>query len=92
MARTTRTTTQRGYGWTHRQARAAALAGLRDGAPCHLCGAPMYRTQQLDLDHNTTRTQYRGLAHSACNRRDGAQRGNSMRNSNRPHTTHSRQW
>lgn len=79
MARTTGTTTQRGYGWKHRQARAAALARLHAGTPCHLCGHPMYHTQALDLDHTPTRSGYRGLAHAACNRADGARRGNAQR-------------
>jgi hypothetical protein len=31
----------------------------------------MYRTQQLDLDHDDDRQGYRGLAHARCNRQAG---------------------
>lgn len=64
---------QRGLGWTHRRARAAALSRLYDGQPCVRCGGPMYRADArlLDLDHTDDRSGYRGLAHRTCNRRAG---------------------
>jgi hypothetical protein len=78
----TGTTTQRGYGATHKQARAAALADLQryDGQPCHHCGKPMWHATAalLDLDHTDDRTAYRGLAHRGCNRRAG--QAKAMRN------------
>lgn len=70
---TPRTTTQRGYGWQHQQARAKAITRMYDGQPCTRCGQPMYRDEArlLDLDHTDDRTTYRGLAHRSCNRRAG---------------------
>jgi hypothetical protein len=67
-------TTDKGYGWTHQQARRDALRALEDGTRCGHCGQPMYRAQgrHLDLDHTDDRTAYRGLAHRGCNRRAGA--------------------
>ncbi|WP_050592809.1 endonuclease domain-containing protein [Salinispora pacifica] len=67
------TTTQRGYGWVHQQARTKALAELRDGQSCARCGQPMWRAEAalLDLDHDDDRTTYRGLAHRGCNRSAG---------------------
>lgn len=68
-------TTQRGYGSPHRQAREAALEDLRryDGQPCHHCTKPMWYAARarLDLDHTDDRAGYRGLAHASCNRRAG---------------------
>jgi hypothetical protein len=71
------TTSKRGYGWAHQQARKRALAAMPDGAPCTRCGGPMWRSQGklLDLDHTDDRTGYRGLAHRACNRRAGQAKG-----------------
>lgn len=72
--------TARDQGAAHRRARKHALALMRDGDACCLCGGPMYHGEHLDLDHNPhDTTQYRGLAHRYCNRSDGAKRGNSGR-------------
>lgn len=75
MPRPGRTTTQRGYGYDHQQARTAALTHLAShpGQPCTRCGQPMYidEAMYLDLDHTDDRTTYRGLAHRSCNRRAG---------------------
>ena len=49
--RTTRTTTQRGYGHTHQKRRQALLRGHQDGTPCPWCGRPMYRNPQHNWDH-----------------------------------------
>jgi hypothetical protein len=78
-------TTDRGYGWTHQQARRDAIKALVDGTLCGHCRQPMWRAQSrlLDLDHTDDRTAYRGLAHRGCNRRAGQakarQRGQHQR-------------
>jgi hypothetical protein len=66
-------TTERGYGWAHQQARAEALAVMPDGQACTRCRLPMWRAEAelLDLDHTDDRSQYAGLAHRSCNRRAG---------------------
>lgn len=45
------TTTERGYGWKHQQARKRALARLVDGDPCPFCGLGLFREQRLHFDH-----------------------------------------
>jgi hypothetical protein len=57
----------------HKALRKKLLAELarRPGQPCSRCGGPMYVSQLLDLDHTDDRRSYLGLAHRACNRRDG---------------------
>lgn len=69
-------TTSRGLGWEHQQARAAALRALLPGTPCPFCCAPMFAEQRLDFDHVHPRVLGghdgpRRLAHAACNRRAG---------------------
>ncbi len=96
MARDGRTTTQKGYGWAHQQARKRAIEDMTDGQPCVRCGQPMWRSQArtLDLDHSDDRAAYNGLAHSACNRRAGqakAVRGRTHARSTTP-TPRSRNW
>ncbi|MCX4474825.1 hypothetical protein OOK41_31690 [Micromonospora sp. NBC_01655] len=79
------TTTDRGLGWEHQQARARALAVLKPGTPCHKCGHPMDKaTQKLDLDHLRPRVYGgtggpRRLAHASCNRREGQAIGQARR-------------
>jgi len=84
------TTTQRGYGWTHRQERDRRLAIYRPGDICAHCGRPIWAVRiitpagrsisTVDLPHNADRTGYLpGLAHRRCNRADGAVRGNQAR-------------
>lgn len=85
-----RSTTARGYGAEHQRIR-AALLGQAYGQPCHHCGHPMLKGQQLDLDHTPDRTSYRGFAHATCNRRDGAKRGNAKRRRSKRLKT-SRAW
>lgn len=67
------TTTARGYGYQHKRIRAALMSSAY-GRTCHLCGQPMWRGQDLDLDHTRDRHGYHGMTHASCNRRDGAQR------------------
>jgi hypothetical protein len=87
-----RTTTQRGYGWQHQKARAAAIARFVDGDPCARCGQPMHGDPRaLQLDHSDDRTGYRGLAHAVCNLRAGARKGNAMR-SGPPARTATSRW
>lgn len=94
-------TTGRGYGWAHQQARRQALAALHDGAPCPRCGRPMWRVQAklLDLDHTDDRAGYHGLAHRGCNRRAGQARSAQVQRRRtrdtsvtRSTTTRSRNW
>jgi hypothetical protein len=78
------TSTQRGLGWQHTQARERLLARHRDGRACWWCGLPMWRDamrnpdrRPLRADH--TRARSRGgttadrLLHASCNeaRSDG---------------------
>ena len=70
-----KTSTQdRGYGREHQQLRARLLP-LAYGTDCHLCGEVMLNGQDLHLDHTEDRLGYRGMAHAACNRAEGARRG-----------------
>lgn len=76
--------TARGYGAQHEQARRAALDAYRPSQPCHHCGRPLGTdTSRLHLDHAADRRGYRGLAHASCNRRDGARRGARRANARR---------
>lgn len=73
-------TTERGYGMTHQQRRANALAALTPGAACPRCGEPLWPdSQPLDLDHSDDRRGYLGLSHATCNRSAGAKNGNARR-------------
>lgn len=66
------TTTARGYGALHQQARARALVGYQPDQPCVRCGLPLGPDpSSLDLDHSEDRCRYRGLAHATCNRAAG---------------------
>lgn len=96
MTQDGRTTTQRGYGWRHQQARTQAIRDMPDGQACARCGQPMWRSQArtLDLDHTDDRAAYNGLAHGACNRRAGqakAVRGRTHARVQQP-TPRSRNW
>lgn len=90
------TTSQRGYGRTHQQARQTALHHLQanDGLPCHHCRKPMWfaHAHALDLDHTDDRTGYRGLAHSSCNRRAGQAKTMRQRRASQQVKHRSRQW
>lgn len=73
---TRKTTTQRGYGYSH-QALRRALLPYAYGQPCPRCGGTMKPGQKLDLDHTDDRTGYRGMAHATCNRQAGADKTNT---------------
>src|SRR5829696_1134764 len=64
-----RTTTQRGYGWQHQQARVQAIANYQPSDPCPRCGLPLGPDPtMLDLGHTQDRQGYLGLMHAPCNR------------------------
>lgn len=79
-------TSDRGYGSEHQSIRRALLDAAY-GQPCHHCGIPMLKGQQLDLDHTADRSAYRGFAHAHCNRSEGAKRGNRQRRPKRMRTS-----
>jgi len=91
----TTSTTRKGLGSHHKQARKQALAAMPEGQPCARCGRPMYRTQLLELDHFPGRMyggpQETRLSHMRCNRRAGARAGNRKRRG-RMRLRTSRQW
>ena len=103
MARRGLTTTQRGYGHEHQQARAKALAELRRAGtmPCPFCTHDMDVHMGLDYDHYPPLALggggVRRLAHSRCNRQAGqalAQQRRRLRSITRksPHATNSQAW
>lgn len=72
------------YGNQHQRDREIALSMLVPGTPCHYCLRPMYVWQRLDLDHlipvvNGGANGPKRLAHSRCNRSNGASIGNRIR-------------
>lgn len=94
------TTTQRGYGHEHQQARAKALRHLTDGEPCPFCQQPMSKTMSLDYDHYPPLALggggVRRLAHSRCNRQAGqalAQQRRRLRTrTTSPRAVNSQRW
>lgn len=84
-----KSTTQRGYGYRHRQIRDAVKAQVDTGtAVCWRCTHPIHPDQPWDLGHDDEdRSIYRGPEHRACNRGSAARRGNRARA-----TRHSRPW
>lgn len=77
--------TARGYGKEHQAERARRLAELeRNGVGvCCIGGEPIYPGQRLHLDHDPTRSGYRGLACAKHNVTDGARRGALIANAQR---------
>lgn len=67
-------TSDRGYGAAHRDARFAGLDAAVDTA-CVLCGGVMDDPARMHLDHTDDRSAYRGFAHDRCNWLDGARKG-----------------
>jgi len=85
-------TTARGYGWSHMQARKAAAARHLPTDPCTRCHRPLGPMGPwLHYDHTDDRSGYAGFAHGACNRRAGAQAGN-RRQRTRTRRAQSRAW
>lgn len=78
-------TTSRGYGHQHRQARRRWQQAVDQGrATCSRCGLPILPGQAWDLDHTDDRGGYLGPAHATCNRADGARKTNTQRRERRP--------
>jgi predicted kinase len=88
--RSKRSTTERGYGYHHRQVRAAVKPHVDAGeATCWRCGNRILPGTPWDLGHDDEdRTRYRGPEHRDCNRSSAAVRGNAMRTV----PTNSRNW
>lgn len=62
--------TQRGYGYRHKQLRERAKRDVQRGtAICWRCNKPIPPNADFDLGHDDhDRTLYRGPEHQACNR------------------------
>ncbi|WP_458681939.1 hypothetical protein [Prescottella equi] len=87
----TRTTTEKGLGWKHRQQRERLLRNHVDGTLCWWCNLPMHRDpaknhdgRPLEADHSLARsrggTKADRLLHAECNR----SRGDGSRDHQRP--------
>jgi hypothetical protein len=64
----------------HRRLRSLAVARYRLGDPCAMGGEPLtVAARWLDLAHDHVNGGYLGLACWACNRGEGATRGNRQR-------------
>jgi hypothetical protein len=66
------------YGYAHQKLRRETIAEA-PGSPCVRCGLIIEPGQPVDLDHDSTGTEYLGYSHASCNRREGAVRGNAAR-------------
>jgi hypothetical protein len=61
--------TQRGYGATHKRLREHWANSIRHSTVlCSRCGKPIGTDENWDLDHTDDRQGYRGPSHSTCNR------------------------
>lgn len=76
-AKTTASSTKRGYGSKHAALRKALLPTAY-GTPCARCGMLMLPGQALHLDHNDTRTGYLGFSHKACNLKAAARKARAI--------------
>ena len=67
------TTTQRGYGATHKALRAQWRARIdRGGVTCARCHKPLVKGAPFDLGHDDKdRSKYNGPEHVSCNRSAG---------------------
>lgn len=70
----------RGYGRAHRQLREQWRRKIKAGAcpPCSRCGRPIFPSEAFHLDHEENREGWRGPAHSSCNVKAGAKKGNRI--------------
>lgn len=91
---TTKSTTQRGLGWSHQKQRERLMQLHVDGTSCWWCDAPMYRDAgrnfdgaALNADHSQARahggTKADRLLHGKCNK----ERGDGSRDHLRPALT-----
>ena len=73
-------TVARGYNSQHKAVRRTMKQQVDAGlAVCSICGGGINPTDPWDADHTDDRTGYRGPAHRHCNRRAGAIKGNTGR-------------
>jgi hypothetical protein len=79
------------YGYRHQRARASWEKRGVVGRPCAKCGRPILDGQPWDLGHSDDGMTYTGPEHAACNRSDGARRGNAARR-RRPALRPERDW
>jgi hypothetical protein len=61
------TSTQRGYGWQHQQAKAHDEQETTPDDPCPKCGLPL-GPPPWDQGHTKDRAGYEGPTHIRCNR------------------------
>lgn len=74
------TTTERGYGRTHKALREAyALRVARGEVMCWRCGDVIAPGTAWHLGHDDDRTRYRGPEHERCNTAAGARTRNRLR-------------
>jgi hypothetical protein len=86
-----RTTTERGYGYAHQQARQQWAPRVATGTvPCTRCGRPIKPGTPWHLDHNDNRAGYRGPSHATCNTSTGGTKGALAGHAKRATTT--REW
>lgn len=96
--RPAKTTTERGYGWEHQQARARAIRELRRAGAdlCPYCCCDMTADMPLDYDHYPPLALGGGgerrLTHSSCNRRAGQELGQQRRRGQQPQMVNSQPW
>ena len=81
-------TTAIGLGAEHQAARKRALAAMPEGAPCGMCGQPMFHAQRLQYDHVIPRSLGgkngpRRIVHAVCNGRAGQRLATASRRRNR---------
>ena len=73
------TTTERGYGGTHKALRAHWQTLItRQPQPCTRCGQPITTRDTWHLDHDDhDRSKYRGPSHATCNTAAGGRLAHS---------------
>lgn len=89
-----KSTTERGLGWSHQQARRRLPPP--EGEPCPFCGLAMWPDMPLDADHALPRA-FGGVdaplrwSHRRCNRRAGGKLGSQLAK-REPGPIRSRRW